>query len=207
MDQFKLPEGIGYIVRTAALKRNKKVLSRDLNRLLRMWKDIRKRVSKVPPLSLIHKEEDVCLRTLRDYFTSEITEVLVDDKETYGKVKNYMKVISPRHQRRIKLYKKKRPIFTDYEIEKQIESIHSNEVRLKSGGYIVIDPTEALISIDVNSGRGRSGISDAGSRGSGVPQHQLRHAEPLRSPAHAGGDRGARARADRAHRLQLFRIR
>lgn len=157
MKKFKLPEGIGYIVRTAALKQSKKELSRDLNRLLRMWKDIKERVKNASAFSLIHKEQDICLSTLRDYFTNETTEVLVDDKETFGKVKNYMKVISPRHQRRVKLYKEKRPIFAHYELEKQIETIYSNDVHLKSGGSIVIDPTEALISIDVNSGGSRRG--------------------------------------------------
>ena len=157
MKQFKLPEGIGYIVRTAALKQSKKELSRDLNRLLRMWKDIKERVKNAPTLSLIHKEQDICLSTLRDYFTNETTEVLVDDKETFAKVKNYMKVISPRHQRRVKLYKETRPIFAHYELEKQIEAIYSNVVRLTSRGSIVIDPTEALISIDVNSGGSRLG--------------------------------------------------
>ncbi|MBW2616559.1 MAG: ribonuclease E/G, partial [Deltaproteobacteria bacterium] len=125
--------------------------------LLRMWKNIKKEVKKAAPLSLIHKEQDVCLRTLRDYFTSEINEVLVDDKETLSKVKDYMKIISPRHQRLVKLHKEKRPIFAQYEIEKQIETIYSNRVPLKSGGSIVIDPTEALIAIDVNSGRGKTG--------------------------------------------------
>jgi len=157
MSQLKIPDDIGYIVRTSALKKNKKDLSRDLNRLLRMWKNIKKEVKKAPPLSLVHKEQDVCLRTLRDYFTSEITEVLVDDKETISKVKNYMKIISPRHQRLVKLHKEKRPIFAQYEIEKQIETIYRNRVPLKSGGSIVIDPTEALIAIDVNSGRGKTG--------------------------------------------------
>lgn len=157
MKEFNLPEGIGYIVRTAALKKNKRDISRDLNRLLRMWKSIKKEVKKAPPLTLVHKEQDLCLRTLRDYFTSEITEVLVDDKEIFVKVKDYMKIISPRHQRQVKLYKDKRPIFARYEIEKQIETIYSNKVQLKSGGSIVIDSTEALISIDVNSGRGKTG--------------------------------------------------
>ncbi len=157
MNKFKFPEGLGYIVRTAALKQNKRVLSGDLNRLLRMWKEIKRRASKASPLSLIHKEQDICLRTLRDYFTGEVTEVLVDDLETFSEVKDYMKVISPRHQRVVKLYKEKHPIFAHYKIEKQIETIYGNEVRLKSGGYIVIDPTEALIAIDVNSGRGKAG--------------------------------------------------
>jgi len=144
MAQFNFPEGIGYIVRTAALKQNKRDLSKDLNRLLRMWEDIKKRVKDAPPLTPIYKEQDICLRTLRDYFSSDVTEVLVDDKETLYKVKDYMKIISPRHRGRVKLYKGKRPIY-------------SNRVPLKSGGSIVIDPTEALISIDVNSGRAIAG--------------------------------------------------
>jgi ribonuclease E len=157
MGKFKVPDGVGYIVRTAAGKTSKKDLLRDLNRLMRMWKNIRQNVKKSPSLSLIHKEQDVCLRTLRDYFTSEVTEVLVDDLETFTKVKDYMKIISPRHQRRIKLYKGKNPLFAHYEIEKQIETIYGSKVPLSSGGSIVIEPTEAMISIDVNSGRGRSG--------------------------------------------------
>lgn len=156
MGKLNVPEGIGYIVRTAAEKTNKKELSRDLNRMLRMWKNIRQNVKKAPTLTLIHKEQDLCLRTLRDYFTSEISEVLVDDKETYAKVKDYMKIISPRHQRRVKPYRGKLPLFAHYEIEKQIQTIYSSKVPLKSGGSIVIQPTEALISIDVNSGRGKS---------------------------------------------------
>ncbi|MBW1768982.1 MAG: ribonuclease E/G, partial [Deltaproteobacteria bacterium] len=92
--------------------------------------------------------------TLRDYYTSDVSEILVDDREIFTEIKEYMKIISPRHQRRVKPYKDKRPIFAQYEIEKQIESIYSNKVPLKSRGSIVIDPTEALISIDVNSGRG-----------------------------------------------------
>jgi ribonuclease E len=157
MSQLKLPDEIGYIVRTSANGQNKRELSRDLNRLLRMWRNIRKRVKKAPPLSLIHKEQDIWLRTLRDYFTSDVTEILVDDKETYGRIRDYMKIISPRYQRRVKLYREKRPIFESDQIEQQIETIYSNVVPLKSGGSLVIDPTEALISIDVNSGRGRGG--------------------------------------------------
>ena len=157
MGNFKLPKGVGYIVRTAALKQNKNELSLDLNRLLRVWKNIKKNVKDAPVFSAIHKEQDVCFRTLRDYFTSEITEVLVDNKETFTKVKEYMRIVSPRHKDDVKLYKEKRPIFAHYEIEKQIDAIYQSKVPLKSGGSIVIDPTEALIAIDVNSGRGRSG--------------------------------------------------
>jgi len=157
MNQVTLPEEIGYIVRTVAAGQNKRELSKDLNRLLRMWRDIKKRVARAPAFSLLHKEQDLCLRTLRDYFTSDVSEVLVDDKETYDKIREYMKIISPLHQRRVKLYKHTVPIFDRFEIEQQIESIYRNRVNLKSGGTIVIDPTEALIAIDVNSGKGKMG--------------------------------------------------
>jgi ribonuclease E len=157
MGQLKLPEEVGYIVRTVAAGQTKRELSKDLNRLLRMWKNIRSKVAESPPLSLIHKEQDICFRTLRDYYSSDISEILVDDKETYGKIRDYMKIVSPRDQSVVKLYKDKRPIFDQYNVEEQIESIYSNKVRLKSGGSIVVNPTEALISIDVNSGRGATG--------------------------------------------------
>ncbi|MBU2499553.1 MAG: Rne/Rng family ribonuclease [Proteobacteria bacterium] len=157
MEQLKLPEEIGYIVRTIAAGQNKRELSKDLNRLLRIWKNIRDRVSETPPLSLIHKEQDTCLRTLRDSYTSDVSEILVDDRETYVKIREYMRIISPRDQERVKSYKDKRPIFDQYKIEEQIETIYRNKVSLPSGGSIVINPTEALISIDVNSGRGTLG--------------------------------------------------
>lgn len=157
MIQLKLPEDLGYIVRTVAAGQNKRELSKDLNRLVRMWKTIRDRVPEAPALSLIHKEQDLCFRTLRDSYNSDIAEILVDDRETYTKIQEYMKIISPRDQERVKLYEDTRPLFDQYEIEKQIESIYGNKVFLKSGGSIVLSPTEALISIDVNSGRGKVG--------------------------------------------------
>jgi ribonuclease E len=157
MGRMKLPEEIGYIVRTVAVGQNKKALSRDLNRLLRIWKDIKKRAQKSPTLSVIHKEQDICLRTLRDYYNSDVSEILVDDKETHDRIKEYMKIISPRRKGRVRQYRSNRPIFDQHQIERQIESIYGNQVQLESGGYIVIDATEALISIDVNSGRTKAG--------------------------------------------------
>jgi ribonuclease E len=160
MGQLKLPEEVGYIVRTVAVGQTKRELSKDLNRLLRMWKTIRSKVAESPPHSVIHKEQDIYLRTLRDYYNSDISEILVDDKETYLKIKEYMKIVSPRDQDVVKLHKDRRPIFDLYHVEEQIENLYGNKVPLKSGGSIVINPTEALISIDVNSGRGTTG-SDA----------------------------------------------
>ncbi|MBW1915471.1 MAG: Rne/Rng family ribonuclease [Deltaproteobacteria bacterium] len=155
--ELKIPEAMGCIVRTVAAGKTKRELSQDLNRLLRLWKNIRKIVKDSPQFSLIHKEDDLSLRTLRDYYTSDVTEVVVDDKEKYKKIKDYMKIVSPRDSQKVKLYKEKPPIFDYYKIEKQIESIYTNRVSLKSGGSLVFDTTEALISIDVNSGRGKAG--------------------------------------------------
>lgn len=154
--KIKIPEGIGYIIRTVAEGQSKNELTRDINRQLRLWNNIRKKVGKAEPLTLIHKEQDLSLRTLRDYYASDVSEVIVDDKGTYNKIKEYMKIISPRDHRNVKLYKEKIPIFDHYNIEKQIESIYLNRVPLKSGGSIVFDTTEALIAIDVNSGRSKS---------------------------------------------------
>jgi ribonuclease E len=153
MNQLKFPENVGYIVRTVALGQKKRVIARDLNNLLRMWQDIKKRAEARPSRSLIFKEQDLGLRAVRDYFTAEIDEVLVDDRETWSEIKDFMRIISPRHQKRVRHYKEKKPIFSEYGIEKQIEQIYSNRVPLRSGGSIVIDSTEALIAIDVNSGR------------------------------------------------------
>ena len=157
MNQLMLPDGVGYIVRTAAEGQKKRVIARDLNNLLRMWQDIKKRAETQPVPSLTFKEQDLGLRTLRDYFTAEIDEVLVDDKETWSEIKDFMKIISPRHQRRVRLYRESKPIFSEHGIEKQIEQIYSNRVPLRTGGSIVIDSTEALIAIDVNSGKSKRG--------------------------------------------------
>ncbi|MBW2060698.1 MAG: Rne/Rng family ribonuclease [Deltaproteobacteria bacterium] len=146
-------EGFGCIVRTVAQGRNKREITRDLSHMLRLWEEIRRKVPELPSPSLVHKEHDLALRTIRDYFTPEIKEILIDDSEVYGNAREFMKVVSPRHQNLIKRYKEKRPIFSKYQIEEQIQAVFSREVRLKSGGSIVINPTEALVAIDVNSGR------------------------------------------------------
>jgi ribonuclease E len=157
MSQLNLPEEVGYILRTAAVGQKKRIISGELKNLLRLWEDIKKRAAKEPSQSMLYKEEDLGLRTLRDFFSAEVDEVVVDDKETWSEMKDFMNVISPKHLKRVKLYKEKAPIFSEYGIEKRLEQIYSNRVSLKSGGSIVIDSTEALISIDVNSGRSTRG--------------------------------------------------
>lgn len=152
-DQPDLEEGVGFILRTVSQDRTKAEIIRDLNHLRRLWTDIRRQIPTLPSPSLVHKEHDLAIRTIRDYFTPQIKEILVDDPDVYKKAREYFKIVSPRYQKMVKQYKEKGPIFSKYQVEEQIQTIFSHQVGLKSGGSIVINPTEALVSIDVNSGR------------------------------------------------------
>jgi ribonuclease E len=154
VEQIKVEEGVGFIVRTAGMSRTRQELARDYQHLSRLWKEIQKRAKAAPAPSLIYQESDFGIRSLRDYFTSEIEEILVDDVETFRKMRAYCKAVAPRNLRMIKLYKEKEPIFDRYQLEDQIRVIYQDRVDLKSGGYLIINPTEAMITIDVNSGRG-----------------------------------------------------
>ncbi|MDP3028206.1 MAG: Rne/Rng family ribonuclease [Deltaproteobacteria bacterium] len=153
MKDFELPEGIGFIVRTASLETTKRELSKDLQYLLRLWKDIKDKGQTLPAPALIYKEEYLIIRSLRDYFSSDTCEILVDDKESFDRIRDFMRIISPRHYPLVKLYKDPGPIFSRYNLEAQIEKIYESRVNLPSGGSIVINPTEALVAIDVNSSR------------------------------------------------------
>ncbi|MFA5183266.1 MAG: Rne/Rng family ribonuclease [Syntrophales bacterium] len=154
MDQIKLEEGMGFIIRTAGMNRTKQELARDYQHLTRLWKEIQKDTKETPAPAVIYQESDFGVCSLRDYFTSEIEEVLVDDTDTFRKMRAYCKTVSPRTVKIIKLYKDMVPIFDKYSLEDQIRVIYQERVDLKSGGYIIINPTEAMITIDVNSGRG-----------------------------------------------------
>ncbi|MBW1712854.1 MAG: Rne/Rng family ribonuclease [Deltaproteobacteria bacterium] len=153
LSELEPPPEVGVIIRTRAQGKPKREIVRDLNSVLRLWEEIKARVAEAPVPSLVHKEEDMALRTIRDHFSPDISEVLIDNKDLYHQVKEYLKIIAPRNVRRVKFYKEKRPIFAKYELEKQIETIYHNSVRLPSGGEIQIDKTEALVAIDVNSGK------------------------------------------------------
>ncbi|HLA27219.1 MAG TPA: Rne/Rng family ribonuclease [Syntrophales bacterium] len=154
VEQIQKEDEIGFIVRTAGMNRTKQELSRDYQHLLRLWQEIQKKAKTVPAPSLIFQESDFGVTTLRDYFTPEITEILVDDPETFRIMRAYCKAVAPRNLNMIKLYKEKTPIFDKYQLEDQIRTIYQERVNLKSGGYVVIKPTEAMITIDVNSGKG-----------------------------------------------------
>jgi ribonuclease E len=153
ISQLPVPDGIHLIVRTAGENRTKRDLSRDFHYLLRLWKNIKATAQETGAPTLLYQERDLTIRAIRDYFTANIKKIRVDNKEVYKRVKDFMAVVSPRHRWLVKLYKEKRPIFAEYELENQIETIYSNRVHLKSGGFLVIDTTEALVAVDVNSGR------------------------------------------------------
>jgi ribonuclease E len=154
MEQIKVPEDMGFIVRTAGINRTKPEILRDYQFLMRLWKDIFKKAESVSAPYFLYQETDFGVRSLRDYLTLEIDEILVDEVETFRKMRTYLKAVAPRHLRILKNYKEKVPIFERYELEDQIQVIYQERVELKSGGYIIINPTEAMITIDVNSGRG-----------------------------------------------------
>jgi ribonuclease E len=153
MEQIKIDDGVGFIIRTAGMYRTKQELSRDYQLLSRLWKEIQKSVKSVTPPGLIYQESNFGVCSLRDYYTSEIEEILVDDGETYRKMREYAKAVVPRILKLIKLYREKTPLFDKYRLEDQIRVIYQDRVELKSGGYIIINPTEAMTTIDVNSGR------------------------------------------------------
>ncbi len=147
-----LPEGFGIIVRTAGQKCTKTILSKELRFLMRLWKNIKKGVNESAPV-LLHKEGTLAQRVIRDYFTPDISEILVDDETVFNEIKESIRMISPQHLKIVKRYKIDKPIFSKHQLEDQIASIFENRVHLKSGGSIVIEQTEALVSIDVNSGK------------------------------------------------------
>lgn len=156
IDTFKIPEGYGIIIRTAGENATKTAIVNDLKYLMRIWRDINKKVEKETAPALLHVERPLVVRAIRDYLTPDVTEILIDDAAIHKEIKGFITVIAPKQTKIVKLYKGVKPIFSKYQLESQIESIFKNRVTLKSGGSIVIDPTEALVSIDVNSGKATS---------------------------------------------------
>lgn len=148
-----LPEEFGLIVRTAGESCTKTLLSKDIRYLLRLWKNIKQKGVELKAPSLLYKERNLAVRSIRDYFTPETNEILIDDLAVYRDIKTFMGIISPKQVNIIKHYQSDKPIFSKYQLESQIASIFENRVKLKSGGSIVLNPTEALVSIDVNSGK------------------------------------------------------
>ena len=157
MDNLQIPDGMGAIVRTAGVGRTPEELQWDLNNLVDVWNAIGQASEGRTAPFLIYQESKAILRALRDYLSDDIGEILVDKKEIYGEAEEYMQRFMPGNIRRLKFYDDHVPLFTRYQIESQIESAYSHKVTLPSGGSIVIDHTEALVSIDINSARSTRG--------------------------------------------------
>lgn len=148
-----LPQGQGVIVRTNGIDQNKVTLNRDLNALQRLWRSIRSETSKGRGPRLLYSDQDLIVQALRDYLDNSVEQVIVDSDDAYEKAEGYMQAFMPRSKTRLIRYQERIPLFSRYHLEDQIESIYDRAVPLPSGGSIVIDTTEALTAIDVNSGR------------------------------------------------------
>jgi ribonuclease E len=155
LTELRPPSGLGFIIRTAGIDRAQKDLKRDLNYLLRLWRTIVRRIKKAPGPVDIYEESDMIIRTIRDIYNSEIDAVWIDEPEAYERAREFMKIVMPKQVNRVKLYEGKDSLFHKYELEDEIVKIQNRHVPLKGGGSIVIDQTEALVAIDVNSGNTR----------------------------------------------------
>ncbi|HEY7746318.1 MAG TPA: Rne/Rng family ribonuclease, partial [Desulfuromonadales bacterium] len=160
MASLDLPEHMGYIVRTAGIGQTNEELRRDFDYLVRVWDNLQTLASQVKAPALIYKESNLVIRSIRDYFSADMDEVLVDDPKVCQEAKDFFQQVMPEFARLVKLHQERRPIFSRYQIEEQIETIVKNKVPLPSGGSIVIDTTEALVAVDVNSGKmaGEQGV-------------------------------------------------
>lgn len=157
MSQLEVPNGMGVIVRTAGVGRSAEDLQWDLNSLLQLWDAIKKQADEVKAPDFLWQEGNVIIRALRDYLRPDIGEVMVDNKQAYSDCMDYMQRVMPQNKNKVKFYEEAVPLFNRFQIEGQIETAFEREVKLPSGGSIVIDVTEALVSIDINSSRATKG--------------------------------------------------
>lgn len=154
LDEFDIPEGMAVIVRTAGAQRTKAEIRRDYEYLIKLWEEIRDNTLKATAPAIVHEEANLIKRSIRDLYNKDIDEILVEGDDGYRAAKDFMKLLMPSHAKHVKAYKEpKIPLYQRYQVESQIDNIHSPIVQLKSGGYIVLNSTEALVAIDVNSGR------------------------------------------------------
>src|SRR5205814_1284838 len=153
MSDLNLPTTMGLIVRTAGLARTKVEIKRDFDYLARLWHEIRERTLSSTAPALIYRDSDLIKRAIRDLYHREIDEVIVEGEEGYKAARGFMKLLMPSHVRRVQLHSETTPLFQRYGVEDQLSAMYQPVVQLKSGGYLVINPTEALVSIDINSGR------------------------------------------------------
>ena len=153
VDSLDVPQGMGLIIRTAGAKRTKTEIKRDYDYLLRLWENIRTLTLKSIAPCLIYEEASLIKRAIRDLYDKDISKVLVEGEAGYREAKDFMKMLMPSHAKHVQPYKEAAPIFLKHNVEQQLDGMYQPSVRLKSGGYLVIHQTEALVAIDVNSGR------------------------------------------------------
>jgi len=153
LNQIEIPKEMGVIIRTAGLNKTKNEIEHDLNSLIKVWNSIKENAMNALAPSLIHQESEIIKRTLRDIFDEETQNVIIEGNEGYQKAKSFMKLMMPKHLKKIKKYRDKIPLFFKENIENKLNEIFETKVKLNSGGYLIINPTEALVSIDINSGK------------------------------------------------------
>jgi ribonuclease E len=156
MIELNPPKGVGFIVRTAGSDRTKRELSRDLAYLLRLWKVIVRRIRKQPGPAAIYEESDMIIRTIRDIFAGDVDAIYIDEPQAFERAREFLHLVMPRYVGRLQLYEGKEPLFHKHHLDEEIAKIHRRQVPLPSGGSIVVDQTEALVAIDVNSGTFRA---------------------------------------------------
>ena len=156
MSELDLPTGMGFILRTAGLGRNKRELQRDLNYLVRLWKTVVERIKRMPAPAELYRESDLVTRTIRDIYTADFDRIVIDDETVAKKVGEFLQIAVPNSQTVVEHYADREPLFHRFGIEAELERINMRYVPLRSGGSLVIDSTEAMVAIDVNSGRFRT---------------------------------------------------
>ena len=157
LDKLNIPDNMSAIVRTNGLGRSAEELSLDLSYLLALWDEITNSIPNTKSPSLIFRDDKLIVRVVRDYFKDDIEEILIDDKDIFNEAKEFIEAVIPDHSEKVKFYNEEIPLFNRYQIESQIELAFQREISLSSGGSIVIDPTEAMTTIDVNSARSTKG--------------------------------------------------
>ena len=155
--EINIPEGMGVIMRTAGEDQQQRFFIRDIALLIEQWKEIQDRIKSQPPASCVFQEPDLIERTVRDFLTEDVARIVVDQPAAHDRIRSLISRISPRAADKVKLYAEHQPIFDRFNITRQLDNAFARQVHLRSGGYIVIDETEALVAIDVNTGRHKSG--------------------------------------------------
>ncbi|MDR4507295.1 MAG: Rne/Rng family ribonuclease [Candidatus Brocadiaceae bacterium] len=153
LEGLNSPQNIGFIIRTAGIQQTKREIQKDFHYLLKLWKNIEKQAKNTSAPSVIYQESDLVIRVIRDIFNTDIREIIVDLESVYERTRDFLRMIMPKYEKRLTFYNENKPLFHKYNLEKEIEEINCKKILLRRGGSIVLEQTEALVAIDVNSGK------------------------------------------------------